>query len=515
VTDVSPYATAAPLLGQLPAWIADKQEQQRIASYALYEAIYWTVPDTFKLTSRGAEDKPIYIPTGKQIVETINRYTAPHLQIVPDPMFGDPNAQLLATQVWTDLARRERFYSRFNAAKRYGIMRGDWAFHFYANPLREPGSRISIFAVDPGSIFPVYNPQNIDEVIGWDIAEQYIDSDGKARVRKTSYRKVTGTAGPSPITVEDVGCEVDAWGGPGMDPEETKVTEVFLSLTTLPNPIDQLPVYLIPNFETPGDIFGSSEMRGLERIMAAVNQSISDEELALALEGLGVYWTNAGTPVDPETGEDVPWNIGPGRVVELPTEKTFGRINGITSVTPNQDHLKYLHSQIQAAKGMSNVAQGNVDVSIAESGIALLLELGPIIFVAEEKEQTITDVLTNMLFDLAKWYVAYEGTAFNSLVEQTRWVPRYGDKVPPNKAKDVVELLGLYTAGVVSGVYLRQKLRTMGYSDLPEDAILEAQILQEKTARAAIAQDAFGTRTDGEVNAALNDGSGAADGSTG
>jgi hypothetical protein len=519
MTDVGPYSTAKPLFGTLPGWVADTFEQQRLASYALYEAIYWCVPETFKLTSRGAEDMPIYIPSGKAIVETINRYTAPKLSVIADPAFGTSSDQLLAMQVWTDLARRERFYSKFAANKRYGIIRGDWAFHFYADPTRGPGNMISIYATDPGSLFPVYNPLNIDEIIGWDIVEQYTDSEGKLRIKKTAYRKTTMMGGPSPITVEVNGYEVDAWGGPGMKEEDAKITEGFMPLTTLPAPIDQLPVYLIPNFETPGDIFGSSEMRGIERLMAAVNQSISDEELALALEGLGQYWTDAGTPVDPETGEDVPWNLGPGRVTEVPLGGKFARLNGVGSVTPSQDHLAYLHSQLDAAKGMSAVAKGNVDVSVAESGIALMLELGPILGNAEEKELSITDRLTNMFFDLAKWYVAYEGSQFNSLMEITRWIPKYGEKIPPNKSKDVVEIMGLVAAGVISMDYARTKLRLMGYDDMPDNVAMEAQILTEKTARAAIQQDAFGTRTDGEVNNALNDTGGGTgtgtDGSTG
>ncbi len=187
MTDLSAYSTAKPLLGGLPAWIADPEEQQRIASYSLYESIYWGTPDTFKLVSRGGEDKPIYIPSGKVIVEAMHRYLAPGLEIIPDPAFGTPAEQLAAQQVWTDLSRRERFYSRFNANKRYGLIRGDWIFHLYADPTRAPTTRLSIFAVDPASVFPIWNPLNVDEIIGYHIAEQVLDNESKIRTRRLTY----------------------------------------------------------------------------------------------------------------------------------------------------------------------------------------------------------------------------------------------------------------------------------------------------------------------------------------
>lgn len=497
MADLDPYATIKPMLGALPPWIADPQEQRRIAAYAVYEAIYWCVPDTFKLVSRGQEDKPIYIPSGRSIVEITHRYLANEMTVAPDPTFGTPNDQLLATQVWTDFARRERVYSKFNANKRHGIMRGDWIFTLYADPLRPEGSRISFFGVDPASCFPIYNPENIDEIIGWHIAEQFVDNDGEVYIRRLTYRKTTGTGGPSPISVTDELYDIEDWGGPGMSQDSPKLIRALRPATVLPAPIDQLPLYLVPNFDTPGMIWGRSEMSGLERIMAALNQSISDEELALALGGLGVFWTDAGTPVD-ENGEETDWDLSPARMVELPDGKKLGRESGV-EVAPSQAHLKYLHGVIDEVMGHSSVAKGNIDVSSEVAGISLIIQLGPLLARVGEKEQTVTDVMTNLLYDLAKWWVAYEGTAFNSLMEVTRWVPQYGPKVPFNTAQAITDLLSLTKEGVISYRYMRSKLRTMGFDDLPDDAAMEAEILKEKTARAAIAQDAFGARAGGEL----------------
>jgi len=415
-------------------------------------------------------------------------------------MFGTPNDQLLANQVMSDLAKREKLYSRFNANKRYGIMRGDWMFHLYADPTVEPGSKISVFGVDPASVFPIYMENNVDVIIGYDIVDLFLDNEGNTKLKRLRYFKQTEKAGPSPITVEELIFELDAWGGPGMAEDEAKPINVpgveLLAPQTLPAPIDHLPIYHIPNFSEPGVIWGSSEMRGLERIMAAINQGISDEELALALDGLGVYTTDAGTPVN-ENEEDIGWNLGPGRVVELPDGKTMSRLTGISSVAPSQEHLAYLHSVLDESIGIPGIAKGRPDVTVAESGIALLLELGPLLARVEEKEQIVTDVVTNMLYDLSKWYVAYEGGAFRSLLEVTRWMPKYGPKIPENQQQAFDNTLTLAAAvpQIVPMSYIRDRLRKNGFEDMPDEAAIDSAMNAEA--------DATGARVDQEVNAEL------------
>jgi len=498
-TSMSIYSTAQPFVKTKPPWIRDTQEQLRIGAYALYESIYNNNTKTFSLI--GEDERTIYIPSGRVIVETMNRYVAPGLQVVPDPAYGSDQEKLLATQVWTDFARRERFYSRFNSNKRYGIMRGDWAFHLYADPLRTETTRISCFGIDPASLFPIYNPENIDEIIGWHIVDNYLNDQGDSVIRRTTYRKTTGKGGPSPITVEDGLYDPEEWGGPDMKEEDVKLLQVIMPVTTLPEPIDHLPVYHIPNRDMPGQIWGKSEMQGLEVVMRAISQGASDEDLTLAMDGLGVWVTDSGTPVNDE-GEEEEWNMGPGRVVEIQTGRTFNRANANNSVTPYQDHLGYLHDQIDEAEGFSAISKGKVDVGVAESGVALALELSSILSSSGEKDQLVTDALTNLLFDLPKWYIAYEGTAFRSLMDVTRWIPTYGDKIPRNKAQEITDLTALTGAKIISKSYARQRLRTLGYTDMPEESVIAAEIEGE----AMLDQDAFGARVDGEVNQELESG---------
>lgn len=500
------YETVRPFLGSLPKWIADEEEQQRIRSYEVYTDIYWNVPATFKLVARGTEDSPIYVPAGRSIVETINRYLCPGVTIISDPSFAGETANdlavELATQVMTDFVRRERFYTKFNTNKRFGLIRGDSMFFLHADPEREPGSKVSITAIDPGSIFPIYQEDDIDVVIGYDIVTEYQEGD-KVVIRRQRYLKTTLLSGPSPISFTDELYEVEDWGGPGTDRFGGKVIRAMSSGVTLPPPIDFLPIYHFPNSVEPGRLWGSSEMRGLERIFAAVNQSISDEELSLALEGLGLYASDAGIPVD-DQGEETTWGLGPGRVVNLPKGSTFERVTGVSSVAPYQEHLEYLHRQMDQATGLSDIAKGRVDVSVAESGVALALELAPLLAKAEEKDTITTDVMTNMLYDLAKWFVAYEGGAFNSLIEGQRWIPSYGPRVPRNEEKELAELTGLYQAGLVSAAYVRSRMRSLGYEDMPEESVMANEIIEDKQVSASIQQDAFGARIDGEVQSVLD-----------
>jgi hypothetical protein len=510
MADQTPYSTAAPLLGKLPDFVNDEIERQRIAAYALYEAMYWNIPGTFSIKQRGSNADPIYIPAARQIVETFNRFLAPGLQVVVDPAFGTSQEQELAAQVWADFSAREKWYSKFNTGKRYGLIRGDWAWHLYADPLREEGSRVSAYQVDPGSLFPIYNPLNIDEIIGWHIIDQVLDDTGKALISRQTYLKETMMGGPSPIIYSKALYEVDDWGGPGME-EPKKIVRMEVPPFVLPAPIDALPIYVIPNFDEPGALWGASELRGVERLIGGLNQSISDEDLALALEGIGVYATDSGTPLD-ENDEPTAWNLGPGRVIELPNGKKFWRVDGNKSFAPYQEHLKYLHEQIDATFGHSSVAKGTVDVSVAESGIALLLQLGPLLARAEEREVIIRDVHQQFLYGLGKWYTAYEGSAFNSLWTSavqgqsgSKWMMKFGPKIPLNVKEEFDKLITLATSkpAIVPTSYIRDRLRKMGYEDMPKEEEIVVLMQNEATAASQTALDPVGQRADAEAEAFL------------
>jgi hypothetical protein len=147
---------------------------------------------------------------------------------------------------------------------------------------------------------------------------------------------------------------------------------------------------------------------------------------------------------------------------------------------------------------LSAVSKGRVDVQVAESGIALYMELAPLLSRVGEKEQVVTDVMSNLTFDLSKFFVAYEGGAFSGLLE-TRWIPQYGEKIPLNRKQRFDELMKLHAAGILPGSYVRSELRKMGYEFAMEDTAVEAEIVREKMLVAQVNSDITGVREDIEM----------------
>jgi hypothetical protein len=239
-------------------------------------------------------------------------------------------------------------------------------------------------------------------------------------------------------------------------------------------------VYHIKNIETPGDPFGTSELRGLERIMSAVNQAISDEELALALDGLGLYATDAGTP---EGGQ---WVIGPGRVVQKPKGTSFERVSGVQNVTPIQSHLEFLMKALKEGSGTPDIAIGIVEVAQV-SGVSLLLQMGPMLAKSDERNEAITGVLDQFLYDITTmWLPAYEGIAIPAMC-----VSSYGDVLPQDRAAlldEIVTIAGL--PGVVDTAWIQGELAKLGYVFATETA---ARAMTELQAR-AMALDPFAAR---------------------
>ena len=486
----TPYSTARGLMGVLPTWM-DEYDAERIATYQIYEQIYWNVPDTFKLVSRGAENKPIYIPNARTIVDTTDRYTAAGFGYAVDPMFGSTGEQATAALAFKALFDRERFLSKFHANKKMGLIRGDWAFHIVANPLKAEGSRISIYTVDPAALFHVYHPDDVDRIQGIHIIEQYEDGD------HTYLKRQTYSKGPDPYEPDlddgKVWSSLAIYDLEGWNTSDAKLIKKIVDPFALPETITAFPVYHIRNMEEPGNPWGSSEIRGFERIMSAVNQAISDEELALALEGLGMYATNSGPPTD-TAGNITNWKLGPGRVVELQGDKSevyFDRVDGIGSVAPYQDHLKFLINSIREGSGTPAIAIGQVDVKVAESGVALALQMSPMLSKVDVKDIGVRDVTIQMFYDLKAWMAEYEGINTGLAM----MAPVFGPKLPVNVEQEVARVLKIVDGGLASPEWGRARLTELGYL-FPADEGARVSAAQAATATAA---DPFGGRAAGEL----------------
>jgi hypothetical protein len=482
---VTPYSTVAPYFGAPPTWLTE-MDAQRILSYQVYEQIYWNVPETFILQQRGSDADPIYVPTARTIIDTTNRYVAKDFGFMIDPNVGTPAGQDLLRNALTSLFRRERFWSQFASNKRFGLIRGDWMFHIWANAKKPQGRRITIETIDPAAYFPVYHPDDPARLIAVHIAEQYVDpEDNKVYIKRQTYFR-----GRNPL--ENDGTDTTIWNEVALfDPkgwEDITINPktVIKPLVQLPPQITSIPVYHIRNFETPGDPFGSSELRGFERIMAAVNQAISDEELALALEGLGMYATDGGPPRD-EQGNITDWVMSPGNVVEHAKGSTFNRVTGVGTVTPVLDHIQFLINSLKEASGTPDVATGKVDVAVAESGISLSLQMGPMISKVSEKDQVVTDVMRQMYYDISYGFLpAYEATVTDAYAE-----PSYGEVLPNDKAAQVAEILLMQSQALVDADWARTEIAKIRGYDFGNS--MSQKVIDDMAEKAA-AVDPFAAR---------------------
>lgn len=467
-TAFTPYSTIAEFFAQKPAWIPDELDQARIQAYAAYEQMYWNAPDTFKISLRGTNNLPIYVPSARTIIDTTNRYVGAEFTVA---VTGSSETDVAAARLAiADLMKRERFLSRFEGAKQYGLIQGDWVWHVTADEAKDVGRRLRLTALDPSLYFPVTSPDDVDRIIAVHLAHVVTTADGE-QVRRLTYRKTeTGQ-----ITVEEGLFLTTAWYALDAAPET-----VLRPVTALPPEITAIPVYHTKNTEEPGNPFGSSELRGLERVMGAVNQTMSDEDLALALMGIGMWATDASHPIDPETKKQVPWQLGPGRVVHHDGSK-FDKVAGVGNLAESYGaHYDRLWQAIFQASSTPEVAVGTVDVSIAQSGVALQLQLGPMLSKAGVKNRLVKDSHDQLFYDiLHMWMPAYEETSF---AEDTGVECATGSAVPVDREARFTELNDMFDRGLITADFYRSEAMKLGYR-FPEGmgALAEAEF-EKRTA---------------------------------
>ena len=448
------WSTVAPLITAKPSWVPEI-DRERVLSYDQYDALYWNNNENLRLIMRGTDDAiPIYVPEARVIIEATQRYVGAGFGFAVTSTVGSPSSQQLATQQFTNLFRRERIKSRYNDNKRFGLVRGDWCWHVTADPAKPQGSRLTILPVHPGNYFPVFESDVVeggdpDKIIKVHIAERIVGADGKAFVRRQTYERLT--EGSTQITSSCFIFDEDKWFVEGGQP-----TAVVLPPTPLDPLITAFPVYHVTNRTEPLNPWGSSELRGLERILAGLTQAVSDSDMALALEGLGVYYTESGGTFRDSAGNIVEPQLYPGTILR---GTKLERVQGIGSIQPYGEHIDRLIQFCREASGTPDVAVGKVDVAVAESGVALALQLGPMLSKAAEADEHIVDVHTQLFYDLTQgWFPAYEQFNFTDC----EVLPTLGAKVPPNVSAAVTIVSGLVTAGIMSKQTARENLAKVG-----------------------------------------------------
>lgn len=486
---ISPYVTP----GEQVSWVPEL-DRERIAAYIKYDQMYWNDPRQFPLRVLEGEE-PLYIPNARIIVDTTAHYLMKGLEIVVQ------NGNEKDKKFLDDFLKREVFYSRFDTAKTAGVARGDWVFHMTANPKKSEGSRISLVPLDPSTVFPIWDEDQPDKMIGCHIAIQYFTEEepDKLRVRRLTYMLVENENGTRRVSREENIYEIDPkWYGP-----EAKILRTIYSKGLLDPRITSIPVYMFRNKSWDGEDFGSSELRGLETILEKVSQGDTDVSAALALEGLGVYATDGGRPVD-DQGVETTWEVSPGRVMEVPSGSYFRRVEGVTSITPATDQIDYLEDKAHKAAGLTDVALGTVDAQIAQSGIALAIRFQPTLAKIETRDRHCIDILTQLFFDWKTWVEVFESVTLSGDI-----IPVIGEKLPQDRTTKINELNNMKDRGLIPDQFYRDEMEKLGYV-FPKD-ILD-QLDSERKKKIEDAREAFlATAPNGAGNGAT-DSSGGDDG---
>lgn len=441
-----------------PSWVPE-EDQERLAAYTKYDQVYWNDPRQFSLRVLEGET-PLYIPNARIIVDTTAHFIMKGLDIVAD---GTP---LLKTTL-DNFLKREIFYSRFHTAKHSGVARGDYFLHLTANPAKTENSRVSLNSVDPSKVFPIYDDNEPDKLIGCHIAEQYYlpGDPEKVRVRKLTYR-LEEKNGKRRVSREEGIYEMDPlWYG-----KKPKLVQQRIPFGYLDERITAIPIYAFKNMSWDGEQFGSSELRGFESMLQTVSQGSTDISGALSLEGLGVYATDGGRPVD-DDGVEINWEVAPGRVMEVPSGSYFRRVEGVGSITPAKDQIVYLEDKMMQSASLSDVALGKVEAQVAQSGIALAIRFLPTFAKVEQRDNEGLGKLTQLFYDWQVWQEVFEFQKLEGLI-----LPTLGDKLPLDRTGRINELNNMLDRRVISTNYYRDEMTKLGY-EFPSG--IEGEILRD------------------------------------
>jgi hypothetical protein len=498
----TPYSTVRPLIGQDqdPVLWAPEIDRERIQAYQKYEEIYWSHNNAFKLVQRGSEeDYPIYVPNPRTIVDTTSYFFLKGMNILLQKSEEDKTASP-AQQQLNAFLDRERFYSKFHEAKHSGVTRGDYVLHMTGDDRKAEGTRVSVNSIDPAMFFPEFDTDNLERCLAVNLIEQVVDPLDTTRVRVRWLRYSYGSlefpndphlafSDPDRVVLsQEAIWEVDGW----WKGEEKKRVQVIRPIQPLPSPIRTIPVYHFKNIPWQGQPFGSSELRGYELVQAGINQGIGDEGLALALEGLGVYATDSGPPVDKD-GNEATWSISPARVLELSQGADFKRVQGVSSVKPWQDHISFLVDSLYEATG--TFRGGQIDAQVAQSGIALAIKFLPTQAKLEERDEHGVAVLKQWTFDWRDWQKAYE----EKDPGESEIAIHLDDKLPRNNT-DLLNLMNnMLDRHAISKKYYREQLGEVYGLEFPDNMDQQIQDEAEEAMQAAIERAAALTDATGQT----------------
>lgn len=465
--------------------IVAEDDKIRVMAYDLYENIYINSSQTLQLVLRGDDSFPILMPSGRKIIEATHRFLGIGFDYLVEPDQGDQGIRNSLNLYFREWFKREAVHAKFTSNKRWGLIRGDAHFYLHANPNKDSGERVCIVEMDPRQVFLIEDDKL--GVIGCHIVDTVHDwrekeDTSKKLARRRTFRKTVGTDGKftGEITSELTHWTLGNWDDRGSIKEADRIKEQVRSAEfdeqeqPLAAPISQLPLYRWRNKPPQNSTWGTSQLEGMETLMYALNQSLTDEDATIVFQGLGMYTTNASPPIDPNTGELTDWNIGPMQIIEIPGargDQYFERVSGVQDISPFQDHMKWIDEKgLAEGSGTPEMAIGRVDVTVAESGISLELQLKPLLSANAEKELEFIVILDQMFHDIVTmWLPAYEsdfdGNAFSNVeaMKLCSVVCIFDDPLPVNKNQVIQDTLLLQTSHLILRTMAVARLREIGW----------------------------------------------------
>jgi hypothetical protein len=423
--------------------------------------------------------------------------------------------------------KREQVAQKFASNKRWGLIRGDAVFYLYGNLAKDQGKRVSLAEIDPRQVFLIEDEQDSGRLLGCHIVEEVQDfrekdKPNKKIARRRTFRKVVDEATnvfTGIITTELTYWEYGKWDDRQLDFDpKSRVRNAVLDedVVELPAEVSELPVYHwrnSPIFQNSS--WGVSQLSGLETLFYAINQALTDEDATIVFQGLGMYVTNSKPPKDPNTGDEAAWNVGPMQIIEIGQDQKFERVTGVTTTAPYQEHMNFINEKgLMESAGTPATAIGRVDVATVASGIALKMELMPLLAANAEKELEFLTVLDQMLHDLGTmWLPAYEPELFGdaAVMSEISIVTVFDDPMPVDRDAKIQEALLLRTSNLILTTMAIAKLRELGWeypqvdengNTLTDDDIaqqLSAQAKQDADNAAGSLGSDFGGDTGGDT----------------
>lgn len=466
-------------------------DKRRIQSYDLYENIYINSVQNLRLVIRGEDQVPILMPSGRKIIEATNRFLGVGFDYFVEPT-GDEGIRTAVDSYFKDWFKREALRQKFASNKRWGLVRGDAMFLVYARPEKDALKRICIKELDPRQVFEIEDTEGAsgrdgysDSCVGYHIVEMVHDfredvGSAKQIARRRTFRKVNASG--EFIGAEDVEdkigvavtSELTFWEPGKWDDRDAdfdvknRIRNASLDEEefTLEAPVSELPIYHWRNNPPQNSSWGVSQLTGLETLLYALNQSLTDEDATIVFQGLGMYVTNSKAPLDAD-GNVTDWNVGPMQIIEIGTDQMFERVTGVSDVSPYQNHMTFIDEKgISESSGTPEIAIGRVDVAVAESGISLQLQLMPLLAQNAEKELEFITVIDQMFHDIATmWLPAYEDETFGAsdAMAEISVVAIFDDPMPRNRDAVVQETLLLRTSNLILTSMAVAKLRELGW----------------------------------------------------